>query len=742
MRRKGRAVFPVRTLLLLLLLTTGSGFARELAGLVPGGTLAALQYRHDANHTDGPLATSLGALDWEAAADTARTLAESSPTFEWLLQLAALPTGADFFPELEGSCAAVPDLVTGLKESPSEGLISVGFAPFNPVPRFLALQRSGAGAELVAAVSDCVAEEAHAEKLTLTQDGREFTLLLDGSSLTLALAEADGIIFAANDPEYLRSALRLLNGSGEPSLLDSAAWQALSGLRHPDSALDWLADYTVLADVTASLAAADPSFAPYGRRAAAALRTAGRQVGSLHAGADGLTWESLLLPDADGGDPALHELLLGGNRQLGAPPLRTDGAVLASSGLLDLRGWFDWFGEWLKLEDASADLHELLLSETGLDAEALLLGFYGGEVHSYRFAPVAGTFRSLLWGPDQALLLSVSDEDAARRAVGQVLDAVAAGLEDARPSGGDIGLDVRSATHAGSDWLRVRLGPLTDVGVAVKEGFLVLASPAALTPRLLDELAQPSGEPAPPAGRVAQGRLDVRAELGAVEALARQLVQPLAFALRTAVLEDVRRGGTAIPGGGDQDWSDGQVYDMADLRGLDAGSLSEGQPLAVELEEKPAAGPVDAWFRLADARPGVPFSVRLETDSFDAYLELYELETGHLVAYNDDYDWRDGWDAQIDYTPRAGVTYVVRATSWLKMDTGPAVLSFRSEAEGGADAEPDPLLAVPAFGQVLDLLSLGPDVLGVIGRHTGGLEGFSERRADGTLYSRLVLELR
>src|SRR5699024_7192504 len=138
------------------------------------------------------------------------------------------------------------------------------------------------------------------------------------SSLTLALAEADGIIFAANDPEYLRSALRLLNGSGEPSLLDSAAWQALSGLRHPDSALDWLADYTVLADVTASLAAADPSFAPYGRRAAAALRTAGRQVGSLHAGADGLTWESLLLPDADGGDPALHELLLGGNRQLGA----------------------------------------------------------------------------------------------------------------------------------------------------------------------------------------------------------------------------------------------------------------------------------------------------------------------------------------------------------------------------------------------------------------------------------------
>src|SRR5690606_26822934 len=101
-----------------------------------------------------------------------------------------------------------------------------------------------------------------------------------------------------------------------------------------DGGISWLVDYGVVADlVTVYGPAIDAD--EVAAALVAALRTAGGITGSLSQGPAGLVWENQLLPDRDGGDQELFDLLLGSGLTLPEPPLLPAGATAVASNVID-----------------------------------------------------------------------------------------------------------------------------------------------------------------------------------------------------------------------------------------------------------------------------------------------------------------------------------------------------------------------------------------------------------------------
>ena len=77
-------------------------------------------------------------------------------------------------------------------------------------------------------------------------------------------------------------------------------------------------------------------------------------------------------------------------------------------------------------------------------------------------------------------------------------------------------------------------------------------------------------------------------------------------------------------------------------------------------------------FRLTNLPSGEEVAINLNSDNFDTYLQLINSQTGQVVTQNDDIlnASPPTDDSQINFTPEAGVEYIVRVTSSAENTTG------------------------------------------------------------------------
>lgn len=730
----------------------GGVLAQDLAASTPAGSLLAFGFWQDGEPA-ADLRADLAALDWEQGLDTLVQFAQATGADEEFEMFAALLGADDALADAdEGFCPDLRRVLTPDSDHVKEAnmLASVGFSPFNPMPAFTLLAELGPEhadlySDAVAALQDCASSFDEVELLSLDQDGVPFWQLTYDFDASVAFAHSDGVFALSSSPDQLRYVLRLLAGSDEPSLADSRLYADWAALERGASGFDWYVDYSVLADLVQNLG---PSFGSeeLATELAGSLRTAGGTAGSLSLQAEGLVYENLLLPDPAGTDTELLDLLL--SRGIGLPdaPIITGDAVAVTSQVVNVQGFIAYLQSWLDrlapMVGEDLDLRSLL-AEAGVDIDTALLNWIGNDMHVVQLETSTAGLSSMMSGPAQLFAVSTTDASAAMAGVQELLDLTL--LISEFDSELVLGVDKREEQYRGVDYTRIRLGPVSDIGVATLGGYLLVGMPTNSLLLGIDTFLDGSGSadvPSGPAGAdiVQAAWLDVGAELDSLAGVLERLVQPVAWITRLAGVEMTRESEWDDWDPTVQDWSDGFSYGFEDLSGVETIELALGTSLELDMtyDTTTDSSPI-YYFTLSGLEAGTSFSVSMSSDTFDTTMSLFNLETGDEVAYNDDYDWYQGTDSRIDYTAQAGVTYVVKAEAWDFYPEGTFTISLFADTGEEVEEVEEETVEVPSFGQLLDLYDLIPQAVSVLADRTGRLEGYQERRGD-TIYTRYTLQ--
>jgi hypothetical protein len=749
---------------------------RPLEQLAPPSALVALGFAPDGGVPQG-LADALDQLDWASASATLGRLAalmgDRAGDLTGLADGAPFAAGESDDPmaalraELAATCGPAADALEGVVpgDLARDGLLTVSMSPFAPVPQVLAMARPGDPARAAALQDALIGCYGGPE---LDQDGVSLYVLGDGGDLPLVVARVDDVFLAGTDPNLVRTAIRLARGADEPSLADGPLGAARASLA--PGGLDLAFDASALADVLAGLigpveAETDVALA----RALAALRTIGAGAARVGWDADGLRFEQVLVVPSDAPDAALARLLTDAPRA-GRPVWLPADSVAVTSTHVPIRelvayvdGWLADLGPTLGV---AADVRGLVADALDVDLDAALLDWVGETVHTVQLEAVGTDLRGLVVGPATVALIPVTDEAAARAGLDLLGPALLRGFASAAatgssssldpfadpfadPFGGsnplDAGLDALLGTGAvavdaltidGVAVDRIRMGPTLDLGVAVVDGHLVLATPARALEALLAARGGAEDLLADAAWRDAYAAVPVDARdvsLADVPATLRGLAdlaaQPLASALHTALyLTPVRS--EAGPGFGSEFGTEGGLtdptWDAFALEGTDLGAIGTLDVGATAPGELTDAAPLVAW-DLAGAVPGSVVTVEMNDRSdgaIDTYLYVVDADTGLVLFDNDDFG---GFDRSlVSFVAEPGVRYRVVATSWSRSDVGRFVVSIEGPTAEAATPEPEPEPVEEAeavepvtFAELLQVAELGPQVLRVFAERSG-----------------------
>ena len=79
------------------------------------------------------------------------------------------------------------------------------------------------------------------------------------------------------------------------------------------------------------------------------------------------------------------------------------------------------------------------------------------------------------------------------------------------------------------------------------------------------------------------------------------------------------------------------------------------------------------FYELTNVVSGNPVTVSLTSNNFDAYLELYDLDSGSFIVSNDNGGTLT--DSKLTFTPQVGDGYVIGVTSSGNNSTGDYIVS-------------------------------------------------------------------
>jgi len=791
-----------RWLLVPLLALVSLGTAQDLLRLAPDSSVVVLELAPDAGPPAG-LVEAISALPWGEAADTLGRLA---------LGLADATNGpgeldvvATLLGELGAECAPAADVLAGARVDDllAEGVLVVSIAPFAPVPHVLALARAGDPAR-AAALQDALV--ACFGGTRLEQDGVALEVLFDGTEMPLIVARVGDVFVAATEPNLVRGVVRRAGGATEPSLADRPLGRAFARLT--PGGIGFGLDLGAVGATVAALAGDLPSeAAPVVERAVAMLETLGVVAGRVGWEADGLRFESVHAWPPDAPDAPLAALLAD-PRRADRPAWLPAGAVAVSSTLVPLRGLVDYLDDWLvALEEPlgmRADVRGLAADLLGLDLDAALLSWIGETVHVIELAPLGTDLRGWVQGTPRIVAIPVLNEELARLGLAELgagtvrlLTALAAMADDPMPMGtppadpfadpfatgpsGDAGLDalfgpqsyvVTQETIDGHPVDRVRAGPTFDLGVALVDGHLVLATPFRAMRQLLATRAGGPDLRADPTWRAAldarpadarnAGWTDVPAYLRGLADVADLAAQPIASLLALGLTTDLFDRDPF--GGFDDDWGafdggwgwsdDGLTPPSFGMLPWDVDlDTMLAVPLAVGSEVRGEFTPdaTSNLFSLTGVAAGTVVEVEMTdpSGSVDTYLYVLDADTGELLFDNDDAPGTDRSFVAFEAEP--GVSYQVLTTSFGGFDVGPYALGVRTRAAAeaapeAAEAEApaaDDGVAVepPTFAELLAVTDVLPRLLELLAERSG-LAASTTTVDDGAAFTRTFVPLR
>ena len=750
-------------LFVLVALPTALAQVATLESLAPAETILALGLQ-GGEIPEADLEDAFASLDVEAARDAfeqiMNALATSDVSIDVDAPLEVTPFGAlgdealgELGSELDAECPGIGTLTTDLLESDwaEDLLLAVAADRFSPLPAVLALARVNEAAVPAAEALGAQLRSCFGGDVVGSEAGSDMVILFDGSDLPLVVAQRGTLFLIGSRPDVVRSALRREAGASEASLADHPAAN-LPG-EGPGARLYWNA--AGIADVLEALLPLppeDPTRAAVDR-GSAVLRTLGVGGARVTLDADGATVEGVFQPNPDGGDPTFYDLATCNGCDLPVPNALPNGTVAASASTLRAAAWLDW------LDELGSDLGAILgapitvrgLAQDflGIDLDATLAGWLGGDVLTTRLAPFSGDVDGLLFGAPQVTSIAVTDEAAARAGIATIREQLPALLRafDVDEMIADAGLGgdaavTRDVTIAGIDALRVQAGPTLDLAIAVHAGRLWIASPsralALVTDASYDATASDAWQAlnAAPGSRIGWSLSNPRDDLLGAADLLDVTAQPLASLLQvgiTAALEESTDPFNDFGGGSFGGFDEPYLNDLAfatpypgpeglldqprselTLDGVASGNLgSSGRPGSNDLE--------DVW-TLPTIPDGTEASLIVESNAFDTYLYLYDAVTGEELAYNDDQP--DTTRSEIRFLSD-GRELLAGVTSFMGDETGPYTLEFRLAGSAGApatrtdDASSSEPVEVPSFATLLDATEFLPGAVRVIAERVG-----------------------
>lgn len=412
-------------------------------------------------------------------------------------------------PEEEAD-ADVPAALEGLDPMSllgDEALVALSASPFRPIPAgtFIARADDEAMSAFRTVIEDASADPG-VERLE--EGGRELWTYVppadgaddDGLGMPIAYAQADeGVLIASTDPEIVRFALRALDGSGDPSMADGELYAALRDLG--DGSAYFLADLLPVTEALEPFAAGFDA-GPLLARVQDALATSGPTVGLVRATADGVEARSRLLPDPDGPDPALYELLTQGTTAAPSEALAfaPADAVTVGASTVDAAGWWSWLDDVLaSAESLGVPSATEITMMFGLDVRTTLLDWMGDDVVQIVPAPAEAIEPGMPQeglGATQAVLVESTDDAAARQGLTMLLTTIGPSLGAfTSPDGGAMAMP-ESVQVAGYDVQRLELFDELSIDTAVVDGWALITFSPEVTDAVLS--AHAAGE-APPA---------------------------------------------------------------------------------------------------------------------------------------------------------------------------------------------------------------------------------------------------
>lgn len=486
----------LRTLLPALALGVGaSAAAQELTELLPEETFFALgmQDLEGARDRFGPFVAEwerLGLTDavTALAAQGAGSMSGGGAS-GGAMSGGAMPSMDDLTAEQQD----VLDIFGSPDVLGQEAWIALSASSFSPLPALTLVTRvTPAGAERVQALLD----EAGTDGVeTFQESGATFYQIPvpDAEPLqVVAYTLTDDLLALSTNPDELRGLLRRQAGADEPSFATS---EGFSNTLQPLGEGTFYGFFNVarVADVVAPYAQ-NLGFDPLVERLSQAFRTVGAAGGVVNVTDEGLTTESLLALNQDGGDTALYNLLSADTAATKGVPV-PEGALGFSANAFDFGGWYDYLNELaLTVPELGGDLDSLVLSFTGLNLRESIFSWAGDQLVTVTTGlgevTEPGVPSENLLG-DAAYLLEATNAAAAQRGLGALLQnisQVAGGLSD--PQGG-AGQPSRSEeTVAGVTVIRFDFAPGASVFYAVNGGYALIGTSAEAMERTLTAQAE------------------------------------------------------------------------------------------------------------------------------------------------------------------------------------------------------------------------------------------------------------
>ena len=256
----------------------------------------------------------------------------------------------DLLGDLAGQC---PDLAVALEEALEDfgpTVVGVSVSRFDPEPAVMFATRPGdpsLSGSLLAATVGCAEVQALG-----TEGDIDFWVVGDGGDFPLVLADADGTLVVASDPDVLRGMIRRAVGGGEAGLGATRIGRLSGGMTSRGLGL------TVNLAAAADALEAFRFVAPEGSgtnvlfdRVLNTLRVVNGFAWHATVDAGGVLVESVSSFDArlaeEVGEAELLELLTCAACDLGEPALLPRDAVSLSGGVLPLGAAVDWVDSWL-----------------------------------------------------------------------------------------------------------------------------------------------------------------------------------------------------------------------------------------------------------------------------------------------------------------------------------------------------------------------------------------------------------
>lgn len=379
--------------------------------------------------------------------------------------------------------------------------LAVSASAFNPFPVVTLVARMSDDA--TNAFGRIIAENETGDAVQkLTEGTVPFWVMLleepDSPFQVLAYTQWDGVTMISTNPDVLRGVLRRMADRAEPAFTTTPSYDVTLGQLGDGQFFGFMDLGTVAAAIAPFTRGL--GFGPQIERLQRALTTAGTSGGVVRVVPEGVETMSIMVPNPNGGDEALYDLLTaGGSYDPASMRFVPRSALTATTNRTDMAGWWNYLNALVGSipEIGIQSLDQALMDFLGIDLDATLFSWTGDHVAmittgTTEVAQPGMTAENLLG--EQVYAIAATDEAAAREGLSDLIGNVTLMVSAfADPTGGAGGAETAQRTVAGVTVDTYRITTGIEISSAVTNGYALISTSSAAMDEVLEAAASDAG---------------------------------------------------------------------------------------------------------------------------------------------------------------------------------------------------------------------------------------------------------